>query len=530
MPQTREHLAICSLLHIKSGLCVLTKRDLAKRLDRARAGRTSPRSSGAPSLRARPSSPRRRRTGEGLPELRRTLAGLARRVPPKASGRLPRLPIDRVVHGEGLRHRRHGDAHRGAARVDDRVEVYPRGIQAKIRGLQAHGHPVPEARAGQRTAVNLQGVERTALERGDVVGAPGTLVASVLVDGTLELLRDGPRPLKARDRVRFPHGDERDHGPRPRCSTGRARAWRVDLRALPARAAPRRPPRRSLRAPVLLAHRDDRRWHPPRREPAALQTEGARAARPPWSARAGSEAEVLEEHSGTRAPRVSPRALSGRVPFGPGPAAGAARRPAAGGALLAVDRDWFLHRRRASACGRPARVLEDFTGEPAQSGMSRESCAAARAVPTSASSATSSPSSRPRASSRSKKDKVRLGLPPPCSSRRSSRRSSDGIEGGVSPSGPPRPPRPEDTESELFQLLAPTAAHPVKEGLDFHATPQADRGKLVACFEIMKKEIGPRDIKSTLGTRRKFAIPLTWNIRRQRVTQRVGERRVLRGG
>src|SRR5204863_388592 len=80
--------------------------------------------------------------------------------------------------------------------VDEGVEVYPKGVEAKVRGLQTHGHPVAEARAGQRTAVNLQGVERAALERGDVLAHAGTLVPAVLVDGTLELLPDAPRGLK----------------------------------------------------------------------------------------------------------------------------------------------------------------------------------------------------------------------------------------------------------------------------------------------------------------------------------------------
>ena len=94
----------------------------------------------------------------------------------------------------------------GQLQVDDRVEVFPGGAQAKIRGLQVHGRPVERAVAGQRTAVNLQSLERAAIDRGNVLGLAGSLVPSGLVDGTLELLEEAPRPLKSRDRVRFHTG------------------------------------------------------------------------------------------------------------------------------------------------------------------------------------------------------------------------------------------------------------------------------------------------------------------------------------
>ena len=83
-----------------------------------------------------------------------------------------------------------------------------------MRGLQTHSQPVTEASAGQRTAVNLQGVERAAVERGDVVGLAGTLVPSVLVDGTLELL--GRRAAAAEDARPRPlsRRHQRDHGAR----------------------------------------------------------------------------------------------------------------------------------------------------------------------------------------------------------------------------------------------------------------------------------------------------------------------------
>jgi len=532
MPQTREHLAICSLLHIKSGLCVLTKRDLAEadwielvRDDLAALVRGTF-LEGAPIVAASA------KTGDGLPELRATLAGLARRVPPKASDRLPRLPIDRVFTVKGFGTVVTGTLTEGRLGVDDRVEVYPRGIQAKIRGLQAHGHPVPEARAGQRTAVNLQGVERTALERGDVVGAPGTLVASVLVDGTLELLGDAPRPLKARDRVRFHTGTSEIMArvlllDRAELAPGESTYARFRLErrlvALPGDRFVLRsyspivtigggtlldvsPPRFKRKAPALLAHLG------------LLER--------------GSEAEVLEEHvrhAGASGLRLD--ALSGRVPFGLERLRALLEDRLAGGALLAVDRDWFLHRETRERLRADAlRVLEDFhRRNPLKPGMSREELRGRAGGADERVFSHLLGVLEAEGAVRSEKDKVRLAshslqLSP------EQQKVVDRIEAEFRRAGA-APPTPEDTESELFQLLvADRRLIRVKEGLYFHADALRQiEGKLVALLRE-KKEIGPADIKDLLGISRKYAIPLLEYFDGQRVTQRVGERRVLRGG
>jgi len=532
MPQTREHLAICSLLHIKSGLCVLTKRDLAEpdwielvRDDLAALVRGTF-LEGAPIVAASA------KTGEGLPELRATLAGLARRVPPKASDRLPRLPIDRVFTVKGFGTVVTGTLTEGRLGVDDRVEVYPRGIQAKIRGLQAHGHPLPEARAGQRTAVNLQGVERTALERGDVVGAPGTLVASVLVDGTLELLRDAPRPLKARDRVRFHTGTSEVMArvlllDRAELAPGESTYARFRLErrlvALPGDRFVLRsyspivtigggtlldvsPPRFKRKAPALFAHLG------------LLER--------------GSAAEVLEEHvrhAGASGLRLD--ALSGRVPFGLDRLRALLEDRLAGGALLAVDRDWFLHRETRERLRADAlRVLEDFhRRNPLKPGMSREELRGRAGGADERVFSHLLGVLEAEGAVRSEKDKVRLAshslqLSP------EQQKVVDRIEAEFRRAGA-APPTPEDTESELFQLLvADRRLIRVKEGLYFHADALRQiEGKLVALLRE-KKEIGPADIKDLLGISRKYAIPLLEYFDGQRVTQRVGERRVLRGG
>src|SRR5262245_33336662 len=208
MPQTREHLAICSLLRIKAGLVALTKTDMVEadwlelvRDDVARLLEPT-------FLAGCPILPVSAKTGEGIPELRAALADLARRVPTKGTDHTARLPIDRVFTVRGFGTVVTGTLSAGRLAVEDRVEIYPRSLPSKVRGLQVHGHPVPTAEAGQRTAVNLQGIERAALERGDVLAPAGSLLPSLLVDATVELLEDAPRPLKTRDRVRFHVGTQ----------------------------------------------------------------------------------------------------------------------------------------------------------------------------------------------------------------------------------------------------------------------------------------------------------------------------------
>jgi selenocysteine-specific elongation factor len=532
MPQTREHLAICSLLHIPSGLCVLTKRDLAEpewlELVRDDVGSLLRGTflAGAPILAASA------KTGEGLPELRAALAALARGVRAKASDKLPRLPIDRVFTVKGFGTVVTGTLTEGRLGVDDRVEVYPRGIQAKVRGLQAHGQAVADAHAGQRTAVNLQGVERTALERGDVLGAPGTLVASLLVDGTLELLADAPRPLRARDRVRLHAGTSEIMArvlllDRAELAPGESTYARFRLeRGLVALPGDRfvirsyspivtigggtlldvSPPRFKRKAPALLAHLD------------LLQR--------------GSDAEVLEEHvrhAGASGVRLD--ALAGRVPFGPGRLRALLGDRQAAGAVVAVDRDWFLHRETSERLrAEILRVLADFhQRHPLKVGISREELRGRAGGADERVFAHLLGALEAESVVRSEKDKVRLAahavrLSP------EQQRAVDRIEAEFRAAGA-APPSPEDPEDELFQLLvADRRLIRVKEGLYFHAEALKEvEDKLVALLRE-KQQIGPADIKDLLGISRKYAIPLLEYFDGQRVTQRVGERRVLRGG
>ncbi len=234
MPQTREHLAICQLLRIKSGMVALTKTDLADPDWTELVKDDVARLLDGTFLAGCPVVPVSAKTGEGLPELRQTLARLAVEVPGRPTDQNARLPVDRVFTVKGFGTVVTGTLMAGKLAVDDRIEVFPRALQAKVRGLQVHGHAVQTAQAGQRTAVNLQGVERAAVERGDVVAPPAALVPTLLADATLELLAEAPRPLKARDRVRFHVGT---HEVMARV---RARRSAAPLQAKERR--PRRPP------------------------------------------------------------------------------------------------------------------------------------------------------------------------------------------------------------------------------------------------------------------------------------------------
>src|SRR5437016_4205180 len=414
MPQTREHLAICSLLHIKSGLCVLTKRDLAEA---------------------------------------------------------------------------------------DWIELVRDDLAALVRGTFLEGAPIVAASA--KTG-----------------------------DGPLELLGDAPRPLKARDRVRFHTGTSEIMArvlllDRAELAPGESTYARFRLErrlvALPGDRFVLRsyspivtigggtlldvsPPRFKRKAPALLAHLG------------LLER--------------GSEAEVLEEHvrhAGASGLRLD--ALSGRVPFGLERLRALLEDRLAGGALLAVDRDWFLHRETRERLRADAlRVLEDFhRRNPLKSGISREELRGRAGQADERVFGHLLAVLEAEGVVRSEKDKVRLAshslqLSP------EQQKVVDGIEAEFRRAGA-APPTPEDTESELFQLLvADRRLIRVKEGLYFHADALRQiEGKLVALLRE-KKEIGPADIKDLLGISRKYAIPLLEYFDAQRVTQRVGERRVLRGG
>ena len=204
-PQTREHFDICRLLGIRSGLVALTKSDLVDRdtLELARLEIDDfLRGSfleGAPILAIST------KTRAGLPDFKRSLVAQAQQLPGKDSLRDFRLPIDRTFSIKGFGAVVTGTLLDGHVSPNDEVELFPSGIRLRVRGVQSGGKAAERAVAGQRTALNLAGVDHHALKRGMTLAAPGHYRATRRVDVKLRLLPSARR-LKNRAQVHFHSG------------------------------------------------------------------------------------------------------------------------------------------------------------------------------------------------------------------------------------------------------------------------------------------------------------------------------------
>jgi selenocysteine-specific elongation factor len=206
MPQTREHLDICQLLGVKRGLIVLTKADLVEPdlLDLVREEVAE--AVKATFLNGAPVLPVSSVTGEGLPLLISTLDRLAVEAEERSSEGLFRLPIDRAFVMKGFGTVVTGTMVSGCLSLGEQVEVLPSGLVSRVRTLQVYNQAAERAFSGQRTAVNLQGLETSVIERGDVLVRPGTLSSTRMLDAHLDYLRNARIPLKHRAQLRFHTG------------------------------------------------------------------------------------------------------------------------------------------------------------------------------------------------------------------------------------------------------------------------------------------------------------------------------------
>ena len=211
MPQTREHLDICQLLKVKKGLIVLTKMDLVDRelLELVKEEVTD--IAQDTFLKDAPILAVSSLTGEGIPQLLSTLDLLSQEIEERSSSGLFRLPIDRVFVMKGFGTVVTGTVISGSLSLGETVEILPPGLEGKVRSLQVYNRPVERTVAGERAAINIQGIEASAIERGDVLIRPNTLRPTPLIDAYLEYLPNAPRPLKHRTRQRFHIGTTLTH-------------------------------------------------------------------------------------------------------------------------------------------------------------------------------------------------------------------------------------------------------------------------------------------------------------------------------
>jgi len=203
MPQTREHLDVCQLLGIRRGMVVLTKSDLVDEewlslvIEEVQEFVTGTFLEGSPIVSVSA------RSGNGIDNLKAALYRLAKAVEQKKLDGAFRLPVDRAFSVAGFGTVVTGTLLNGQVQLGDEIELIPSGICAKIRGIQAHGKKIETGFAGQRLALNLQGVDNHQAQRGDVAAPRGQYHSTRVVDVTINYLASAPHPLKHRGTVRL---------------------------------------------------------------------------------------------------------------------------------------------------------------------------------------------------------------------------------------------------------------------------------------------------------------------------------------
>ena len=196
MPQTREHMDICEMLGVKKGIVVITKKDLVdddmvelvrEDIKEFLAGRL---------LDNAPIVVVSAMTGENIDVLKETILNLAGGIADKSREGIFRLPVDRVFTIRGLGTVVTGTCISGSLKVGDEVEIYPLSRKTKVKNIQAYHEDAEEVIAGQRVALNLQGIEKNEITRGVIIGKPGTLFFTHRVDATLKYLKLPFKPIK----------------------------------------------------------------------------------------------------------------------------------------------------------------------------------------------------------------------------------------------------------------------------------------------------------------------------------------------
>lgn len=206
MPQTQEHLDILNMLEVKRGIVVLTKSDLVDEDMIELVKEDVKEHLVGTFLEGQPMIPVSSVTGDGLETLISEIDHMAQDVEDKPDHIPARLPIDRVFSLQGVGTVITGTLVEGRISQDDTLVVYPEGQEVRIRKIQNHNVDVSEAHAGQRVALNLTGVNKTLLHRGDVLAQADTMKSTMMLDVEFSLLKSAPRPIENWTRLRLYQG------------------------------------------------------------------------------------------------------------------------------------------------------------------------------------------------------------------------------------------------------------------------------------------------------------------------------------
>jgi selenocysteine-specific elongation factor len=554
MPQTREHLDICRLLGVPRGLVAVTKADLLPDLGaewlpllegEIRAATKGTFLEGAPVV------PVSARDGEGLPRLVAELARLAAEVPERPADGPLFLPVDRAFSLKGFGTVITGTLLSGTVTEGDHAELVPLApgtAGLRVRSVQVHGQAAPRALAGQRTAVNLPGVEPQAIARGQVLVHPGAVPPGAMLDAEVTLLAAAPRPMKHRAKLLLHVGTAQVPAQvalldRAELAPGATAFAQLRLSA-PVAALPGQ--RFILRGFAVLEGRGKTVGGG---RVLAILPRRRRRGRPEETA--GLEA-LARGDAGARLAAVlamagpaglAEAALPGRSALSPKAVAAALERLSARGEALLFDRE-----RRAWVAGPVARALSQrlldaaaafHRQKPLAAGVGKEELRAA--LP---------PVADPRLFARLLAGLVEKGalavdgdlvrLPDHhaavagAGSAIKEKVAAALARGALAPpwladlpaaAGAPAA----EVQAVLKLLVAEGRAVRVSSELYFDGAAIAGlRGRLVEHLRA-RREISTQEFKDLVGATRKHVIPLAEYFDREKVTLRVGERRVLRG-
>lgn len=203
MPQTREHLHICNLLDIEHGIVTMTRCDLADEEMIALVEEEIEELLVDTFLDGRPIIKTSAATGQGLDELREEIARLADMIEEKDSNAPFRMPVDRCFSLKGFGTVVTGTVHSGEAVLEDNLMLFPQMEPLRIRGFQVHGSKAERIQTGQRSAINLTGLSKEQIERGNQIAQPGHLVNTQVIEVEIKIIPDKIGVLKDRMKLRF---------------------------------------------------------------------------------------------------------------------------------------------------------------------------------------------------------------------------------------------------------------------------------------------------------------------------------------